>query len=53
MAYVICWHNEDASDWEVIDGEDAMQQRVNELLNEGYDVPYVFDDTDELDRSEA
>ena len=29
-----------------------MEQRIDELLSEGKEVPYVFDDDDEIDKKE-
>jgi hypothetical protein len=49
MAYVICFANEEGSDWEVVDGEDEMNIRVGELEKEGYKTILTFDEDDELD----
>ena len=31
MIYVVCWVEGNTRNWEVVSGEDAMQQRVDEL----------------------
>lgn len=33
--YVVCWIGAIAKHWEVISGYDAMQERVNELVEKG------------------
>ena len=33
--YVVCWVGAIAKHWEVISGYDAMQERVNELIEKG------------------
>ena len=33
--YVVCWMGVIAKHWEVIDGYDAMQERVNDLVEKG------------------
>jgi hypothetical protein len=33
--YIVCWVTYDSKHWEVISGEDAMQQRVSELSDLG------------------
>lgn len=51
--YVICWAKLGSNDWEIIDGEDAMQQRVSELEGNGATIVLVFDKSDELDEKEG
>jgi hypothetical protein len=33
--YIVCWVGDDGRYWEVVSGEDAMQQRVSELSDSG------------------
>lgn len=50
--YVICYTDlENNQKWELIDGEDAMQERICELCNElncEEDEIFVFDKDDEI-----
>lgn len=33
--YVICWEGAVAQHWEVVDGYDAMQERVSQMIEDG------------------
>jgi len=33
--FIVCWSVDDEEYWEVIDGEDAMQERVDRLVDCG------------------
>ena len=39
--YVVCWSDEDHQYWVVIDGYDAMQVQVSELVESGYNAEDV------------
>lgn len=51
MNYVICWTNENEKTWEIIKGEDAMQEFISTLIDSGTDEDgiMVFGMDDELD----
>ena len=58
MAYIVCWAlsdpNQPESDWEIIDGEDAMHIRVSDILNEDPCATIrVFDEDSEIDKNTA
>lgn len=51
--FMICYRNEvDQPLWEVVDGEDAMQEFVSDLTNRGLDHPFVFRMEDEIDEQD-
>lgn len=35
--FVVCWTENDAEHWEVIDGWDAAQERISDLVESGID----------------
>ena len=43
MEYIICYEENGANTWECVSGEDAMQERVCEIMDE-----YGLDDNDIL-----
>jgi len=52
--FMICWTNRNEKTWEIIEGEDAMQVFVSELIDNGTDESgiMVFNLEDELDNKE-
>lgn len=45
--YMICYANEKGNTWEIVSGEDAMNIRVHELNELGFDS-FVFSLDDEI-----
>lgn len=46
--YYICWTENNENKWELIDGEDAMQEFVSDLEERGF-VTIVFNADDEIE----